>query len=470
MNIKGKLMRNQLRKYAESFFIYYTVFSIIVTFIGRVTPIKQMIGANIEGTLYNLLALGGGVLWLMYWLIREDLVPLRYLVTLYVFMTIMVVSSVVNMKYGIVDNIKTLIWTVIQLGVIFVYPKLLGKEKVSKLFDRIWEAIAFFWFFPVVYAFSQFLREIEYWTEADTGRWIRQGFIENRLFGIFNDPNYAAMTSFCVVIALIYIWGKRTNKIERMLICVNLLVQVLYIRLSGSRTVLVCMVVSFSIGSMIFLKNRCIEKNKKMKLAYFIVIPVAITIMVISVNYVSGKVCLKVAEVYQDSIKDITSSETTGNGENSISIDRTDTELDNISNNRTTIWKSYLSLLKGDVLLGGSPRNFMQKWIEKEPTCYLAEKGMETHNGYLSVLVGTGILGFSSVLVFIIFYLKDLLQYVLKKEIVPTNVLMIEMLLCAFVTFTFFFTDLFFVHSLTSVLFWFLCGMSVLWLSEESTK
>ena len=199
-------------------------------------------------------------------------------------------------------------------------------------------------------------------------------------------------------------------------------------------------------------------------------IPVAITIMVISVNYVSGKVCLKVAEVYQDSIKDITSSETTGNGENSISIDRTDTELDNISNNRTTIWKSYLSLLKGDVLLGGSPRNFMQKWIEKEPTCYLAEKGMETHNGYLSVLVGTGILGFSSVLVFIIFYLKDLLQYVLKKEIVPTNVLMIEMLLCAFVTFTFFFTDLFFVHSLTSVLFWFLCGMSVLWLSEESTK
>ena len=54
MNIKGKLMRNQLRKYAESFFIYYTVFSIIVTFIGRVTPIKQMIGANIEGTLYNL--------------------------------------------------------------------------------------------------------------------------------------------------------------------------------------------------------------------------------------------------------------------------------------------------------------------------------------------------------------------------------------------------------------------------------
>ena len=477
MKTRFDSLKNMLDKKVNFLFECYLFLSIFVTFIGRVTPVKQMLGAGLEATLYNVLAVLGGVLWMIYWLVRRDLIPMRYLITTYAFIFVMFVSSVLNRQYGIFDNIKTIIWTVVQMGVIFVYPKLLGKERIKKLFFRIWEVISFFWFFPVFQSLIQFFQNKSYWTEADPGRWIRQGFTENRLFGIFNDPNYAAITSLCVIIVSFYLWKIRTNKIERVLLAVNFLLQVIYIRLSGSRTVLVCMVIALILGVLLSLKNMHLARETKMKWTTYILVPVVVVALVISVNYLSGALSLNLAKAYQSTIGSLAQSDKDGasgseSGDNKVtqppvSIDRTDTSLDNISNNRTTIWKAYLSLMDGDYLFGGSPRNFAQKWIDKNPTGYLAQTKMETHNGYLSVLVGTGLIGTMCIAVFIFFYLKDLFKVITDKKAIALDVIVMEMLLCAFVAYIFFFTDLFFIHSLTSVLFWFLCGASLLWLTEK---
>ena len=147
MKTKYDSMKRLLERNIGLLFECYLYLSIFVTLIGRVTPIKLMIGAGIEGMLYNALALGGGMLWVAYWLIHKNLVPKRYFVVSYAFLLVMFISSILNRQYGIFDNIKTIIWTVVQMGVLFVYPKLLGKEKIKVLFVRIWEVISCFGFF-----------------------------------------------------------------------------------------------------------------------------------------------------------------------------------------------------------------------------------------------------------------------------------------------------------------------------------
>lgn len=476
MKTKYDSMKRLLERNIGLLFECYLYLSIFVTLIGRVTPIKLMIGASTEGMLYNLLALGGGILWVVYWVIRKNLVPKRYFVVSYAFLLVMFISSILNRQYGVFDNIKTIIWTVVQMGVLFVYPKLLGKEKIKVLFLRIWEVISCFWFFPVLQSIVQFIQNKSYWVEADPGRWIRQGMTENRLFGIFNDPNYAAITSLCVIIVSMYIWTIKTKIYERLLNGINLFVQIVYIRLSGSRTVLVCMIIAIALGALFVIKNMYISREAKMNWKTIIFIPVVVCVSVLSINYLSGVLSLNVAQKYQTIISNSTQTGNNGTGSPDednkvekppISIDRTDTSLDNISNNRTTIWKSYLSLMDGDYLFGGSPRNFAQKWIDKNPTGYLAKTKMETHNGYLSVLVGTGILGTMCIALFVFFYAKDFLKVVSRRETISKELIVIEMLLLSFVAYVFFFTDLFFIHSLTSVLFWFLCGSSLLWLTEK---
>lgn len=472
--------------YARNMYYIYILFSVFVTIIGRIIPLKNTIGANIEGVMYDCLAVVGMLLLITFLVCNYEEIHNYYIKILSAFIIVMVISSLVNMKYGITNNIKTLVWSSIQFGVIFAYPLVCDKDSLSKAFRGIWKLISFIWLFPVLFSIVQFIKVESYWTEVDDGRWIRQGFIENRLFGIFNDPNYAAMISVCVIIVLVYFLTRSKKWYQKLYFLINIIVQALFITLSGSRTALVCMTVAFCCGIYMLRSNMLLQNKIKKNMIAILLIPILVIGGIMAINEVNSRICLKISAYYLENIhstdshiqeniskdhendasKEHISNENIheAGDKQEITLDREDVKKKDISNNRGKIWKEYLRLLEKDFLLGGSPRNFMQKWVMKSPNGYLGETSYETHNGYLSVLMGTGILGFMCVLLFIGRYAKEL--FFLKK-VFPKEIICIVMLLCVASVFAFFFTDLFFIHSFTSVLFWFHCGISIKWMKEE---
>lgn len=447
----------------------YIVISILYSFVGRVIPIKQLSGESINGWIYISLA-GIGVLFLLVdFFTTKKWYKGKWIAVLYAFIVIMGISSIINIKYGFVDNAKTIVWTTIQIGLIYTFYTRYSKEDLIIFLDKIWITMSTFWFFPVLYSIFQFVICNGYVTKVGTKK-IRQGFYENRLFGVFNDPNYAAIFSLCVIVAIIYLLKKISNKKMRIFFKFNLIVQYMYTVLSGSRTVLVCMTLVIGLYTLAWWYQKVHGKYTWKKILGFVLIPVASMSIVVGAFQVVQRVSVILPMTYYYFAD--------GENGNHIKIgfkgeidesltERKDGKSGNISNNRTTIWKAYLQNMKGDLLLGGSPRNVLAKWQEKEPKGYLVQTGYETHNGYLFVLVGTGILGMITILVYIILYVYKVLKYVKENKTIPSEIMFIFVFLVIVLVDVCFFTELFFIHSLISILFWLHCGLAMKWLDSE---
>lgn len=447
----------------------YIVVSIAVCCIGRIIPINKLIGTNLNSMMFNLLAFFGAMLLFIDFFTTKCWKKGKNIFVLYGFVCIIFLSSVWNYRYGVVDNVKTIVWTIIQIGLIYTFYNRFDRSEVTIFLNRIWQILNTGWFFPVIYSLYQFMILEKYKTRID-GRYVRQGFYENRLFGIFNDPNYAAVTSLCVMISCVYLLKRVKNKFYDVFLIINLIVQFLYIVLSGSRTAQVCMIVVLGVYGWLrwHINNRKEERTLRKKILGYVCIPFLSAAIVSGAFAVGqkGVLLLPMSYFYL----------TTGEIPESIQFDgedeltkRKDGQADNISNNRSTIWKAYLEGMKGDILLGGSPRNVLEKWQEKNPTGYLAETNYETHNGYLYVLVGTGILGLSVLFIYAILYARRVILHVIDTIQLADEFIFIAAILITILTYVFFFTDLFFIHSLTSVLFWLHCGAALHWVDKESS-
>lgn len=444
----------------------YIIFSIFYSLIGRVIPIKQLIGEGVNSLIYILLAGIGALLLLVDLFTTKKWYKGKYIIVLYCFVVIIGISSLINIKYGFFDNLKTIVWTTIQIGLIYTFYTRFSREELIQFFDKVWVTMSVFWFFPVTISLVQFVICKGYITRVE-GRQLRQGFYDNRLFGLFNDPNYAAITSLCMIVAMLYLLKKVTNKKIRIFFKINIVVQYIYIVLSGSRTALVCM--TFITGFYVFML--CYQKmhgkyNWKRVLGVILIPVVSMSIVVVAFTVVQ-RICVvfPMAYYYVENEEKDSHIKISDKEEIDASMtERKDGKQGNLSNNRSTIWKAYINGLEGDVLFGGSPRNVLAKWQEKDPKGYLAETGYETHNGYIYVLVSTGIIGLLTIAAFVILYARKVILYIKENYQIPSEVMFIFIFLLIILIDVCFFTELFFIQGLNTILFWLHCGYVMHWI------
>lgn len=445
----------------------YLVLTIILTICGRIMPVKMLIGDSLESVSYIILAGMGAILLLLDLFTTRIWYKGKYVFILYTFIGVMGISSILNFQYGFVDNAKTIVWTGIQFGLIYTVYLRYAKEEMFKFLDKIWIGVSIAWLLPVCYSIWQFISLQGYRIQVSETSEVRQGFIENRLFGIFNDPNYAAVMSLGVILACIYLSRKFQNRFFKTFLFFNIVVQAIYISLSGSRTALLVFIVIATIFLWLKLFQRREQCRKYIKIVFAILIPVA----VISVSFVLNSAIQKVAIILPQTYSNLSlNDDNNEDGQDLIItdtiLDRTDTE--EISNNREEIWISYLENMEGDWLFGGSPRNFLTKWIEKDPGGYLSKTSYETHNSYLLLLVGTGVVGFAVMLSFAILYIRRLLKYIIAEKKYEDEFIFSLMFIILILCYMFFFTELFFIHNYTSVLFWLHCGVLQYWIADDS--
>lgn len=480
------MSKERIERYIDySIFLYIFLF-MLYGFVARIIPLYMYINEPINSYFFVFFAGTGCLLILVDIIDGRHLFKGKYCWVLYAFIVVMVVSSLINIQYGYIDNIKTVIWTTIQVALFYSMYTRTSKEIMMKYIYISFHLISWIWTLAVVYSLKQFVTMEAYGIEIYPGDWRRQGFRDNRLFGIFNDPNYAAVTCVYVVFMLLYIMQKTKKKWLKCVCVLACVTHGIYILLSGSRTAKICILVTFFVYIFLLLKNQWAQDSISMSILKRIGIGTITVGVLIFAGIILGKVVVNIPSIYAeyvvtDAKEDVSSRNVVEKelelqrAQNVLALDeqnmldRQDTDS-GTSNLRLKIWKNYLQGTEGCYIIGTSPRN-VEKYIEaNHPGVYERSKWYETHNGFLSVFVGTGVVGLGFVLLFMILIGKKIVNYCFGKNPICIEFVTIFSVLIVILIYTCFFTELFFVNNLTTTIFWSLLGSLMYWIDNVKEK
>lgn len=367
---------------------------------GLIVPL-QFISANKFVTLG--MTLLGVLLGLYNFFVKKAYLFVRKIEYLIIFFAMNIITSLLVMKYGFSTNIKNLVVFFIYFFAIYPIFQSFSKEKSRILFNLFFSVITVSNTVGVFLSLVQFFMLIGYRVFDYKGLLIRQGFVESRLFGILASPNYLSIISLIVII---YLWMRLSalNKIVKTLAISSIVLNFAYIVLSGSRTTYICLVVAAFLYSLI--KFEYSNKAKS-----FVTVLLTVGLVFLSYNGVkySSDLYLKAhsAEIQLNKEK----------GENNhLTLERTDTSEENISNNRFAIWQSTASFIPKRPLFGYSAGNWYELGKTYDASAYIIKEHYLTHNGYLEVLFYNGILGFLPFAAFMISFIWASIKKFLKDK------------------------------------------------------
>ena len=367
---------------------------------GLIVPL-QFISANKFVTLG--MTLLGVLLGLYNFFVKKAYLFVRKIEYLIIFFAMNIITSLLVMKYGFSTNIKNLVVFFIYFFAIYPIFQNFSREKSRILFNVFFSVITVANTVGVFFSLVQFFMLIGYRVFDYKGLLIRQGFVESRLFGILASPNYLSIISLIVII---YLWMRLSalNKIVKTLAISSIVLNFAYIVLSGSRTTYICLVVAAFLYSLI--KFEYSNKAKS-----FVTVLLTVGLVFLSYNGVkySSDLYLKAhsAEIQLNKEK----------GENNnLTLERTDTSEENISNNRFAIWQSTASFIPKRPLFGYSAGNWYELGKTYDASAYIIKEHYLTHNGYLELLFYNGILGFLPFAAFMISFIWASIKKFLKDK------------------------------------------------------
>ena len=367
---------------------------------GLIVPL-QFISANKFVTLG--MTLLGVLLGLYNFFVKKAYLFVRKIEYLIIFFAMNIITSLLVMKDGFSTNIKNLVVFFIYFFAIYPIFQNFSREKSRILFNVFFSVITVANTVGVFLSLVQFFMLIGYRVFDYKGLLIRQGFVESRLFGILASPNYLSIISLIIII---YLWMRLSalNKIVKTLAISSIILNFAYIVLSGSRTTYICLVVAAFLYSLI--KFEYSNKAKS-----FVTVLLTVGLVFLSYNGVkySSDLYLKAhsAEIQLNKEK----------GENNnLTLERTDTSEENISNNRFAIWQSTASFIPKRPLFGYSAGNWYELGKTYDASAYIIKEHYLTHNGYLELLFYNGILGFLPFAAFMISFIWASIKKFLKDK------------------------------------------------------
>ena len=387
----------------KNYFKINLVFLSVISFYcmaGLIVPL-QFISANKFVTLG--MTLLGVLLGLYNFFVKKAYLFVRKIEYLIIFFAMNIITSLLVMKYGFSTNIKNLVVFFIYFFAIYPIFQNFSREKSRILFNVFFSVITVADTVGVFLSLVQFFMLIGYRVFDYKGLLIRQGFVESRLFGILASPNYLSIISLIIII---YLWMRLSvlNKVIKTLAISSIILNFAYIVLSGSRTTYICLVVAALLYSLI--KFEYSNKAKS-----FVTVLLTVGLVFLSYNGVkySSDLYLKAhsAEIQLNKEK----------GENNnLTLERTDTSEENISNNRFAIWQSTASFIPKRPLFGYSAGNWYELGKTYDASAYIIKEHYLTHNGYLELLFYNGLFGFLPFAAFMISFIWASIKKFLKDK------------------------------------------------------
>lgn len=458
-------------------YICVFIFYLLLT---RITTYTFITGDKVNSLFSTIFAALGCIIILFKSINCAQVFKNKFTIVLLAFIIVSIISSIINFNYGYVDNFKMIIWMGIQYLVLFTLSNS-KKTEINNLLFKLGFVVIFFMMICSTISIIQYIFNINYQIVLpDYPRY--QGFFDGRLYGIFDDPNYASLAAIsAMAFSLLYILvGK--SKIFILTNSINVFLQITFVLLSNSRTGLICLIICIFLFAYYIANKKYSEKRASIYKSIFIFILIFI---IASVGLFSiRKIYSYIPDIvhWDNTISEITDKDNNldkktanniekseQNNQNSDSeesavipkesLERSDVGAD-ISNNRFDIWKSAIEITKNNRIFGLSPRNLLNFARINYPYSYTAQTGYETHNGYLSIFIGTGYIGTIIMITFIVLCLNNMI----KKGIITKQTPIIMCLLMIITSYAFAaltLQDLFFMNTATSAIFWVCLGLLI---------
>ncbi len=385
-------------------------------------------------------------------------------------------STLVNFRFEFLSNIKAIAWMV--LFFFLVYPcgfhsKSMCDKEISAIFITAFITLLA----AVIISLPMYFFNIHYTyvTNSQFDNVLPQGFHSEylRLWGIFADPNTAAVYSFVALLMSLYIIAKKKNRAIRVAMVIGDLIFVTFIVLSGSRTAKVAVIIA-GIWIAFYLAYTLLKKQKQLKR-----VALSVTAVILAaaaswgslsgitnilpyvkkgMNSLLGEATNRAVHLLYDNVYETTDLNITDGFWNTPSIDdgkedddepiedleRPDLEgKGDVSNGRFAKWEDYFKIFAKTPIFGASPRGISAFGKVHCPDTSVAKYDYVSHNFLLEIMLGTGVIGLFIILLVLLNAAFIIMRTTLQKQFVFKYLIhssIILTLICA----SMFLSDLFF--------------------------
>jgi len=453
--------------------------------------------------------LGGAALCIVWDFFRiHTLFKNKYTWIYVCFIAATAVSSVAWIKYGVYSNAVILCYLCAEIFIMYQFDASRGKDALFKDFKIICSVVCVLSLLLSLYSLLTYFAYIEYGYKDSTGNILSQGYKSayRRVWGGYIETNFQGIMDIFVLYMSALFANKANKKLERYFWCINIVIHFICLVLTGSRSSLIAFLISaFFVGafaSRVYINRACKPTKELAKrlfagvlsavaaLALFIGVKTGIPyVQKAIVNSLSFETRLEIADaidrLYMSSGIDIW-------GELADYVEQEDTESDSIkeiiieaeeivrkdieakedtSNGRLHLWIDSLKLFAKYPLLGLSPANRAEIVKAREiDVCKEIKLGWTLLNGYLEVLVGSGIVGFILVAGFLFACVSRLWKYDRRYGKYSFEIACILGVIVGEMVFALFLSELFYIKSVHTYLFWIVLGYAMAVIEIEETE
>lgn len=414
----------------DNIVVAYVAVTVLFQVLFQISPVMSFFVKTPLYEMQTYLGLLGGGLILVDLFTTKKIWNNKYSLFLYIILFIAALSSVRLISYGVKENLFKLCWAAIQFIVVYSAPSRLKKEEFKKFIRIFFYVIFAIWVVCCCISLYQYINQIGYtYVVNPLGKDSsanRQGFYDNRLFGIFYTLNTAAMMSLFLFLAGIFFMIKEKALWLKIVLGIGEFFLISHMILSGSRSAVLAFFACALILPWLLMRNKIKEIGIKR-----ILLPMATALvaMVVTIGgfsilrtglsylpHLNEKMLIALEESRKPEPSDpITTPSTPEQSEPSTpsttpetppaetpstpetppaetpstpetppaetpstpEYDETILDRENLdedySNGRFSIWGDYLSLYKEIGLLGLSPGNYMPYVMEHHPERFIVE-------------------------------------------------------------------------------------------------
>ncbi len=431
--------------------IYYKIIFVIWALLHALT-----LGQYITGYFSIPIIAWGGILVLKNIFNKKSYINKATQFYMYVFLLSYIVTIFINRNSNLVGNTKTLIWQIIMMFVLFISEAWKSKDNVDLDIIRISKTVIVVTMILSLISLIIFFLNIVYWVNRVDGVLIPIGYYYARLWGIYVDPNQAAVIAIVsILVSIIVLISKKYKSLK--LIISNIIIQYIFMILTASRGG----AIGFLFGVIVlgYLLSDYILRNKITKCVFRSFISIFIALILSGVLLLSEAPIRKVLAIIPTSISNIKSEVNYEGMNQSIDIERNDLTS---SNGRIVLWKDGLRLSKFSPIFGFGDRNISIKAKELTPGSSLVKKTV--HNGFIHMLLSGGIIAVIIMCMLITSLAYNAIKVLFRedrynKDYYITNI--ISVIIGVILITTVFLTELFYQNSFAATIFWIYLGYSV---------
>ena len=395
-------------------------------------------------------------------------------ICLLAFMLLYLVTILTMRKYNFSVNLKEWIYLPVVFLVLFRVDGR-SRKKVKKEMKNIAVTVI------ICTAVLSFVCMLTYWMGIEdsykcAGETVYIGMHQGRLWGLYNPNVGAALSVFSIVLSAFMITSRRT-KTAGILCGLNIVLQYFVLILSASRTVqygtLIC-ICGLAFG-MIPLLRRELSGMQPKNVILRAACALLVTLVALGAVKSSSDLLAHMPRVDTHKIwvedtakkaKSNTSAKTASSGKKS-SVGRTDTDTEagGVLNGRQYLWHAAGTVIASHPVFGVGYENIYMFGKDAVGNAKYVKvlKNAGLHNGYLTLLSASGILGTIPMVAFLVLLLWKLLKKVSTIRVLRGNDWFIA---ATFITVLFLIIELFearifYVISANMVLFWVICGYAL---------